>query len=282
MKYIYNDIKKYLEQIDLIEYYITKNICKLIKNKNDKKIIYNNLFLLGINNKNKKTSLEILLENQEYNIILELINFDYKILDFKNKNEINFITKLLEYEYFYDKIIKIITNIKDDNYFKIKIFTDLNINKHNFIDKIISIINLNKNIYNNIKNDNTNNNKVSINNLLEILKLIYLLEREDKCLLITKITREIINENLLKYIFSYINFINIDIYPDENLLTCVDYLILNNNLEILYDIIDNINYIYFVNIDTNSIISLLEEFINDKIDYIKFIKYIIVNCSCYY
>ena len=269
MKYIYNDIKKYLEQIDLIEYYITKNICKLIKNKNDKKIIYNNLFLLGINNKNKKTSLEILLENQEYNIILELINFDYKILDFKNKNEINFITKLLEYEYFYDKIIKIITNIKDDNYFKIKIFTDLNINKHNFIDKIISIINLNKNIYNNIKNDNTNNNKVSINNLLEILKLIYLLEREDKCLLITKITREIINENLLKYIFSYINFINIDIYPDENLLTCVDYLILNNNLEILYDIIDNINYIYFVNIDTNSIISLLEEFINDKIDYIK-------------
>ena len=67
MKHIYNDISKYLEQVDLIEYYITKNICKLIKNKKDKKIIYNNLFLLGINNKNNKTSLEILLENYEYN-----------------------------------------------------------------------------------------------------------------------------------------------------------------------------------------------------------------------
>jgi hypothetical protein len=286
MKYIYNEnhaslhsspegscIKKYLEQVDLLEYYITKNICKLIINRKDKKVIYNNLFLLAINNKNKKTSLEILLENQKYNEILELINYEYKILDFKNKNEINFLTKLLEHEFFYNKINTILDKIiKNDINFIIKIFTDLNINKQNFIDKIISIININENIFNdkNDKNDKNNkNDKLNINNLLEIINLIYLLEREDKFLLITKITREISNDNLLKYIFSYIKFTNIDIYPDENLLTCVDYLILNYNLEILYDIIDNINYIYFINIETNSIITLLEDFMDDKIDYLK-------------
>ena len=93
MKEIYNDIKKYLDQVDLIEYYITKNICKLIKNKKDKKIIYKNKFLLAINNKNNKTSLDILLENNENTIILDLIKDDYTILDFKNKNEINILTK---------------------------------------------------------------------------------------------------------------------------------------------------------------------------------------------
>jgi hypothetical protein len=264
MNLIYKDITKYLKQVDLIEYYITKNICTLIKNKNDKKVIYNNLFLLGINNKNKKTSLEILLENHEYNEIIELINYEYKILDYKNKNEVNFLTRLLEHDYFYNKINKILINIKDNIFFKIKLFTDLNIVKQNFIDKIISIINLNQDIYNKtiIKND-----KLNINNLLKIIKSIYLLGREDKFLLITKITREITNENILKYIFDYINLQNFDIYPDENLLTCVDYLILHNNLEILYNIIDNINYIYFVNIDTNSIIELLEKFISNDIDY---------------
>jgi len=139
MKQTYRDINKYLEQVDLIEYNITKNICKLIKNKNDKKIIYNNIFLLGINNKNNKTSLEILLENNEYDEIIELINYDYKILDYKNKNEINFLTRLLEHDYFYSRINNIINKIEDE--FKLKIFTDNNVNKDNFIDKIISIIN---------------------------------------------------------------------------------------------------------------------------------------------
>jgi hypothetical protein len=277
MNLIYKDITKYLKQVDLIEYYITKNICTLIKNKNDKKVIYNNLFLLGINNKNKKTSLEILLENHEYDEILELINYEYKILDYKNKNEVNFLTKLLEYDFFYNKINKILINIKDNIFFKIKLFTDQNIIKQNFIDKIISIINLNQNIYDktSINNDklNINNDKLNINNLLKIIKSIYLLGRENIFLLITKITREITNENILKYIFSYINLQNFDIYPDENLLTCVDYLILHNNLEILYNIIDNINYIYFVNIDTNSIIELLEKFINkDRMNHLLFLN----------
>lgn len=275
------DIIKYLEQVDLIEYYITKNICKLIKDKKDRKIIYNNLFLLGINNKNNKTSLEILLENHEYDEILELINYDYKILDYKNKNEVNILTKLLEYDFFYDKLGKILIDIiKDDILFKIKILSDVNINDENFIDKIISIINLNKNNYNkkssnksgnktSNKSTNKTSNKIKINNLLEIIKIIYLLEKEDKLFLITKITKEIENEDILKYIFSYIDLKNFDIYPDENLLTCVDYLIINYNLEILNNIIDNINYIYFVNIDKNSIIMLLEEFLNDKIDYLK-------------
>jgi hypothetical protein len=268
MKHLYNDISKYLEQVDLIEYNITKNICKLIKNKKDKKIIYNNLFLLGINNKNNKTSLEILLENYEYNEILELINYDYKILDYKNNYETNLITKLLEYNFFYDKLNEILTDIiKNDILFKIKILSEVNVNNENFIDKIISIINLNENNYN-IEN-NKKNNKIKINDLIEVIKTIYLLEKEDKFFLITKITKEIVNEEILKYIFSFINFKNFDIYPDENLMTCIDYLIINYNLEILNNIIDNINYIYFVNIDKNSILLLLEEFMNNKIDYLK-------------
>jgi len=253
MKEIYNDIKKYLDQVDLIEYYITKNICKLIKNKKDKKIIYKNKFLLAINNKNNKTSLDILLENNENTIILDLIKDDYTILDFKNKNEINFLTKLLESNFFYDKFDNIFNNIiKDDDIFKLKILSDVNIDNNNFIDKIISII-----------NSNSNENIFTKTNIIEIIKLIYSLGKEDKLLLITKITRDITNEKILNYIFDNIKLINFDIYPDDNLLTCVDYLILHYNLEVLYKIIDNINYVYFININTNSLINLLQEFLND-------------------
>ena len=88
-------IDKYLEQVDLIDYYITKNICKLIKDKNENKFIKSNLFLLSYNNKNKKNSLKLLLENNDYNIIKELIDYNSVILDYKTGTETNLLMMII-------------------------------------------------------------------------------------------------------------------------------------------------------------------------------------------
>ena len=90
MKKNVNDrINKYLKQIDLIDLYITKNICEIIKKRNDYNFISKNIFLLGFVNKNRKNSLRVLLDNSEYFIVLKLIKDNPEILNYKSSNEIN-------------------------------------------------------------------------------------------------------------------------------------------------------------------------------------------------
>lgn len=245
-------IDKYLEQVDLVDYYITKNIVNLVKNDNELENIMDNIFILSYNNKINKNSLNILLENKEYKIIEKLIKYNNLILDYKNKNEQNLFMNLVEIEYFHDLIINMFNTLEID--FLIKIITENDVYKVNFIDTIIYLI---------IANEEyilTKYNIHNFNKLIEIIKMIYLLGKEDKTFLLTKLCNKIIDKNVLKYIINYIDPKNIDIYPDENLFTCIDYLILNNNLEILNIIVNKVTYIYFINIDYNSLLKLIEEF----------------------
>ena len=47
-------IAKCMEQVDMTDYYITKNILKIIVDKKNFEFLKNNIFLLGLNNKNNK------------------------------------------------------------------------------------------------------------------------------------------------------------------------------------------------------------------------------------
>ena len=84
-------LKKFNKKVSLIDCYITKNINKIIDIKEDFEFIKNNNYVLGITNKLGKNSLNILLENSQFKILKELIEYDVRILRFKNRNEKNFL-----------------------------------------------------------------------------------------------------------------------------------------------------------------------------------------------
>ena len=88
-----------------------------------------------------------------------------------------------------------------------------------------------------------------------MIKIIYELDKEELFLTITKICREVANKEILQNILDYINPKNLDIYPDLNNNTCIDYLIFEDNFKTLNFLIDRIEHIYFVNFEENSIIS---------------------------
>ena len=245
-------VKKCLEQTDLIDFYITKNIIKIIKNSKSYNFLKSNLFLLAITNKNNKNSLIILLESGKYNIVKELIELDYNLLNYKNINENNIFKTLLAYEYFYDFICKKILELERE--FIIKIITEQNNLKNNFIDNLILLLNLNVNYFLNLNKQSHN----LIKKMFQISKNIYLLDHEKKTLLITKLCRFINNQDYLLNIIKFIDLNNFDIYPDSNMLNCIDYLILNEYYDVMNYLLDKINYIEFVNIDDNLIFNLLE------------------------
>lgn len=248
-------IEKCLESVDLIDLYITKNILKIIKNKKSFEFIKKNIFLLGITNKTNKNSLMILLENAKYEIVNNLILLDYHILNFKNVYENNLLKILLGYSYFYGLIIIYLKNCERD--FVIKILTDSNNQNVNFIDNLITLINSADDDY------LVYMNNLLINNLLDILQYIYLLDYEKKTLVITKLCKSIKNENYLLEILKFFNINNFDIYPDSNMLNCIDYLILSEYYEVIDYLLDKINYIEFTNIDDNLIFTFIQ---NSQID----------------
>ena len=248
-------IDKCLQSVDLIDFYITKNILKLIKNKKSLEFIKKNIFLLGITNKNNKNSVMILLENSKYDIVHSLVIYNIEILGYKNIHENNLLKLLLAYSYFYEFIINYIEKSELD--FIVKILTDCNIQGVNFIDNLIVLINVGGDNYKEKINDDL------LGKLLFIGKNIYLLDYEKKTLIITKLCKSIKNENYLLYILKFFNINNFDIYPDSNMLTCIDYLILSEFLIGLDYILDRINYIEFINIDDNLIFSFLQ---NSNID----------------
>jgi hypothetical protein len=243
-------IDKCLEPVDLIDFYITKNILKLIKNKKSFDFVKKNIFLLGITNKNNKNSLMILLENGQFEIVHKLIIYNIEILGYKNVHENNLLKILLAYSYFYGLINQYIEKSELD--FIIKKLIEPNIQGVNFIDNLIALVNLDDNWKEKI---NTND---LLTKLLVIGKNVYLLDNEKKTLIITKLCKLIKNENYLLYILKFFNLNNFDIYPDSNMLNCIDYLILSEYWNVMDYLIDQINYIEFVNIDDNLIFSFLQ------------------------
>ncbi len=248
------DIKDYLKKVDMIDLYITKNICTIIKNKKELEYIKSNIFLLGFNNKNRKNSLRVLLDNQEYKIIKELVRHDNSILNFKNSNKTNLFQMIITIDYFYNFIIKILESI--DYQFLIKIITNKDVNNLDSIDLLISLITSNLEYL--ITNLDKLDKLKDFNKIKLILKNIYLLDKEDSILLITRLCANIKNEQVLVNILKYIDPKNIDIYPDKIKFTCIDYLILNENINALEYIVPRINYIYFMNSDTNFLFNFVE------------------------
>lgn len=253
-------IDKCMEQVDMIDYYITKNIIKIISNKINLNFLKSNIFLLAINNKNNKNSLIILLEKGKYKQIKKFIEYDTNILNFKNIYENNLFKLLLGYDYFYDLINNSIKNL--ERTFIIEIITHKNNLNHCFIDSLIILLNSNEYIY--YKNDDSK--KKILNKLIEISLNIYLLDAEKYTFLVTKLSKTISNQNYLMEILKKFNINNFDIYPDSNLYLCIDYLVLNEYFEVLIYLLDKINYIEFTNIDDNIIFKLCENSnIDDKI-----------------
>lgn len=253
------NIEKCMEPVDMTDYYITKNILKIISKKKNFDFLKNNIFLLAINNKNNKNSLIILLENGKYKFVEKLILYDYQILNFKNIHENNLFKSLLLYHYFYDLILKSIIDL--DRKFVIKIITDANKQGYNFIDNLIQLINSNHKYY----DFNNNSKSEMLKKLIKIAHNIYLLDAEKYTLIITKLCKVISNQGYLYEILKYFQIDNFDIYPDKHLFLCIDYLILNEYFDVLKYLIDKVNYIEFTNIDDNLIFKLCE---NNTIDLV--------------
>lgn len=243
-----------LKEVDLFDYYITKNICDLVKDHKFIEYINNKIFLLGYNNKLGKNSLNILLENKRFDVIINLLKNNYEILNIKNIYEQNLLQKMIIYDYFYDFIIDLIKNY--DNKFVINLITNKDQNYENFIDDCVQIILLNEN---NII-ENKSNNDINFKKILEILKGINNLENENLLLVITTLCRSLNKENTLMYCLKYINPQNLDLEPDFNNLTIIDYLIGNNNIIALEYLLERINYIYFVNYNENPVFKLIENY----------------------
>jgi len=273
-KNVIDRINKYLKQIDLIDLYITKNICKLIKKKSDYDFISKNIFLLGFVNKNRKNSLRVLLDNSEYFIVRKLIKENPEILNYKSFNEINLFQMIIAIEYFHDLIIDILQKYNYD--LVLKIITNKDSNLTNSIDLLISIIIVNENLFiKNINENNKNDENISFIKIKKMLKLINEFNREDLTMVISKLCARISNSMLLLDILKYINPNNIDIYPDKSLLTCIDYLIINENYPVLNYLVPKINFIYFINIENNFLFELIENYFkNDGLEKNKFIKLI--------
>ncbi len=265
------DIEYYLKQVDMIDLYVTKNIVKIIKNKKELDFIKSNIFILGFNNKNRKNSLRILLDNREFKIVESLIKHNCGVLDFKNTNKTNLFQMIITIEYFYDMIIDLLENY--DSNFLTKIITNKDVNNIDSIDLILSVITSNQQLLENYVNaDKDFDLEKSLDKIFKILKSIYKIDNENKILLFNRLCAYIQNEDLLEKIIKYINPSNIDIYPDSNLFTCIDYLFINDNIKVLEYLLPKINYIYFVNSDIN----FLFEFIN-RIEDISVQKSISIN-----
>ena len=245
-------IDKCMEQVDMTDYYITKNIFKIISNKNNFNFLKNNIFLLAINNKNNKNSLIILLEGGKFKQVKKLIESDYAILNFKNINENNLFKSLLGYEYFYDMILDLIKKL--ERVYVIQLITCKNKFDYDFIDNIIVLLNANYQYYY-YKDDEK---KKILLKLIEITHNIYLLDAEKHTFLITKLCKIISNEDYLMDILNTYHIDNFDVYPDSNLYLCIDYLFFNEYFNVLSFLLDKINHIEFTNIDDNIIFRLCE------------------------
>ena len=251
--------EKYISETTIIDYYITENIIILLEDENFKNNIKENIILLGKVNKNGLNSLNILLENKKYDFIKEFIDFDYKILNYKNRNEKNIFQSLLLYIELIDYIKILIVRISNENpLFLYKLLLNYDVYQNTFIDNCINILKI-----------NTNFKKIeSILDLLILIKNFYdnqSLKLDNSSYytitLITKLCNEIKNNEYLYKILIYLDFKNFDILPNNDGFICLDYLQINKNNYfwiIIEYLVDRANYIKFVNKDSNIIFLITE------------------------
>jgi hypothetical protein len=252
-------IVKYGKNVSLMDCYITKNIIKIVDDKKELEFLKENNFLLAITNKMGKNSLNILLENGKNDIIMELLEHDIRILRYKNVDEKTFFMSLLSYDFFYPQINKILKKKSSDIiqnyfYFKVKLLSEMDVNGHTFVDLCIGLLNMN--YVSTVK---------ELLPIIKILKGIYELDKEEVFLVITKLCRDIKNQEILLKILEYIDPKNLDIFPDSNNNTCIDYLIFEENFKSLNFLLDRIEHIYFINFEENSILLLLDNLSNEQI-----------------
>lgn len=246
---------KYLKKVDLVEYYITKNICELIESDTESyNFIINNPILLGVVNKSNKNSLIILLENKKYEKIINLIEINNNLLLLKNYNENTLFNILLQYDNLYNFINKIILNY--DTLLIIELLINKNKDNNNFINLIIKL--LNECEYENI-------NTIGYNKIIKIFKSIMKLNKEKNILLITTICKEIKkNEMIFDILDKIMN--NTIIYSDEYLLNAVDYLLIKNDILSLNLILERTEKIKFCSFENLFVLNYAEMGnLNDKI-----------------
>jgi hypothetical protein len=246
-------INDFIEQISNTELEITKNIILYVKDKNKYEYIKDNLVLLGFNNKLGKNSLNILLEHKEYDVIKDLININYKILNFKNLSEKNLLQSLLLIDNLNTYILGILEFLyKENKYFLNKILLNNDSSTNNFIDILILLL--------------SKNEKITLLNiidpLLSILNFLFKINDYTK-IIINKLCFIIDNDDYLLYILKKININNIEITQTFNNHLCIDYLYFKNNIKSFKYIITNSSIINFTNIDENIIFNLINKIDKD-------------------
>ena len=261
----YDMLDKYLKKINLVDYYITKNICQLVEDEKSLNFIISNPMLLGVVNKSNKNSLIILLENKKYEIIIDLIKMNNNLLKFKNYNENTLFNILLQHDSLYDFINDII--LEYDIYLVIELLTCRNKEKITFINMTMTLLN---------ECECKNMNMTGYNKIIKIFKSIMNLNKEKNILLITTICKEINDEkvrfNILNEILNrtkkirFCNFENIIVF---------DYVEMNdfNNdiINIILKIIEKSNICNFKNKNNENLLEILIKY--NKIDTSKLKKY---------
>jgi hypothetical protein len=253
---------EYIKQISNTELNITKNILLYIKDPIKYKFIKDNVILLGFNNKLGKNSLNILLENKEYDIIKDLIKTNYKILNFKNLLEKNFLQSLLLIDILNTYVLELLQYlfVKNKNFFN-KIILHLDMTNTDFIDILIILINKNNNSNNNL-NNNIDDKYNFIKPLLSILKFLSEINLYSQ-LIINKLSNKINDDDFLLYILKKLNINNIEITQTINNHLCIDILFYNNHMKSFEYLISNANIINFKNIDDNIIFNLVNSLNKD-------------------
>jgi len=258
-------MNKLINQISSIDLDITKNINIYVKNKEKKKLIKSNLVILGYNNKLGKNSLNILIENGNISIIKEFIDFNYKILEFKNSSQKNLLQSLLVIDDLHKYLLELIVFLnKKDNLFLEKIILEKDMFNNNFINVIILLLK---------KNENINDNYFRlINNLILILKYLFSLDKYS-IIILNYLCSDLENDDFILKIFNILDINNIDITVLNNNL-CIELLYFKNNKKSFKFLVNKAEYIHFINSDHNIIFDLLEN-INEKNDMLKIIIEII-------
>lgn len=252
---INDEFDKYFKKVDLVDYYITKNICDLIKSEQSYNFIMNNPILLSVVNKSNKNSLIILLENKYYDEVIHLIETNNDILKFKNYNENTLLNIMVQYNEMYNFINKIISEF--DYNIVIELLQNKNKENMTFICIIIKLLNECENCQ--------NNGIIEYDKIINIFTSIMNLNKEKEILLITTLCREIKKDWML---FEILNKImkNTNLYSDEYLFNAIDYLLLRNNMKSLELLLQKAKKIKFCNFEYLSVFNYVE--IND-IDKIK-------------
>jgi hypothetical protein len=241
-----NTFDKYLIKVDLIDYYITKNICSLIEKEESYNFIINNPILLSVVNKLNKNSLMILLENKKYEIIKNLIATNNNLLGFKNYNENTLFNILLQHNILYDYINEIILTF--NSCIVIELLTSKNKDDETFQNLIIKLL-----------NECVNYNVIEYKKIIEIFKSIIKLNNENKILLITIICREIKKNEMTFDILNRIIPLDFEtIYSDEYLLNAIDYLLIKNDINSIELILNRTKKIKFCNFENLFLFNYVE------------------------